>query len=236
MTSTCLSASSPFVPTAASAGARRSDWPRRLREALLDTFAPRGCVACDAEVLVTPARPFCASCAPAAEGDGVHAPYRYGGSVRDAIVRLKFVGRTDLGEPLGRTLGAWARRHRHIDAHAVVVPVASSAARIRERGYCHATLLARGVAQELALRLDPFGLVRVHQEGRQLGRTRDERRTSLRGAYASSGKMRGKSVVLVDDVRTTGATMDAAMAALREVGAARVLPLVVAFTQDDPMP
>lgn len=199
-------------------------------EALLDTFAPRGCLACDAELAAGARHRFCGACGTTLEAGEPWAPYRYGGAVQEAIVRLKYRDRTDLAGPLGQRMGAWAREREVVDEGALVVPVASSPERLRERGYCHATLLAQAVGAELALRVLPFGLARVHQGGTQKGRTRDERLRALAGAYRASAQVHGRHVVLVDDVVTTGATLHAATAALREAGAVHVQPLVLAWT------
>jgi ComF family protein len=197
---------------------------------MLDTFAPRGCLACDADLAPRVERRFCEGCAVSLEAGDPWAPYRYGGAMQAAIVRLKYRDRTDLAGPLGGLMASWARERRVVDEGAVVVPVASSPARLRERGYCHATLLAQAVGAELGLPVMPIGLVRVHQGGTQKGRTRDERLGSLAGAYRASAQVHARRVLLVDDVVTTGATLHASTAALREAGAARVQPLVLART------
>jgi predicted amidophosphoribosyltransferase len=211
---------------------------------MLDTFAPRGCLACDAELppvvvargpggapMQRPApRRFCLACGVSLERGEPWAPYRYGGAAQAAILRMKYRDRTDLAGPLGRLLGAWGRERAVVDAEAVVVPVASSPSRVKERGYCHATLLAQGVAAELHLPVFPFGLERVRQDGTQKGRGREERLASLEGAFVGSARVYGRPVLLVDDVVTTGATLHAAAAALRDAGATRVQPLVFAWT------
>jgi ComF family protein len=199
-------------------------------DAMLDTFAPRGCLACDADLAPRAQRRFCGACTISLEPGEPWAPYRYGGAMQEAVVRLKYRDRTDLAGPLGHLMASWARDRRVVDEGAVVVPVASSAERIRERGYCHATLLAQAVAAELGLRVMPFGLVRVHQHGTQKGRTREERLGALAGAYRASAQVHQRRVLLVDDVVTTGATLHAATSALREAGAARVQPIVLAWT------
>ena len=199
-------------------------------EAMLDTFAPRGCLSCDAELAPRAQRRFCGACTISLEPGEPWAPYRYGGAMQEAIVRLKYRDRTDLAAPLGRLMAQWARDRRVVDDGAAVVPVASSAERIRTRGYCHATLLAQAVAAELGLRVMPFGLARTHQGGTQQGRTREERLGALAGAYRASAQVYGRKVLLVDDVVTTGATLHAATCALREAGSVRVQPLVLAWT------
>ncbi len=229
-------------PPAAAPGSTRV--LARALEAMLDTFAPRGCLACDAElppVVLTRGpdgavsrsaapRRFCLACTLSLEAGDPWAPYLYGGAVQSAIVRLKYRDRTDLAGPLGRELAQWARARAVVCADAVVVPVASSTERVRERGYCHATLLAQAVAAELRLPVFPFGLERVRQGGTQQGRTREERLGALEGAFTASARVYGRPVLLVDDVVTTGATLHAAGAALKDAGATRVQPLVVAWT------
>ena len=223
----------PAHPTVRSPGPpsplRRSITVHAL-EAILDTFAPRGCLACDAEVPNAVLRAFCGSCTLALEPGEPWAPYRYGGAIQTAIVRLKYRDRTDLAGPLGRTMARWADERRLVDAGALVVPVASSPERVATRGYCHASLLARAVGGELGLRVEVGGLERIYQGKTQKEGTRDERLAALEGAYRGSPAVAGRNVLLVDDVVTTGATIHAARAALRAAGAKRVQPLVLAWT------
>ena len=117
----------------------------------------------------------------------------------------------------------------------VVVPVPLHPARLRERGYNQAEMIARPLTRRLKLRLGPYLLVRTRPRPDKLRLSRHERWTTVRGAYAMREGVRVDKlhVLLVDDVMATGATLDACARALRKAGAARVTALTVARTVPD---
>lgn len=154
------------------------------------------------------------------------ALFQYGGPVADAIHRFKYRGGSDLGTRLGSLMGEAALRWRgEIDA---VVPVPLHWRRRRWRGYDQAALLARPTAKALGVPSLLHGLRRVRHTSSQIDLPHAERRKNVAGAFAP-GRLRGaEKVLLVDDVRTTGATLEAASAALRVGGVRDVHPLVLA--------
>lgn len=175
---------------------------------------------------------FCKTCAgtvvarPAASGDA-WAPFDYGGALANAIHRFKYVPRADLARPLGDLLvrGVPDAVARPPD---LVVPVPLHPARLVERGFNQAALLARPVARRLGARLGPRLLERVRDTPRQAQLDRVRRATNLVGAFRVRGDVAGRHVLLVDDVRTTGATLTECARALRSAGAGRVTTLVLA--------
>lgn len=114
------------------------------------------------------------------------------------------------------------------DDEAVLVPVPTATSRVRQRGYDQAGLLSQELSRRTGLPSLPL-LARCGQD-RQVGSGRTERVRHLTGAFrVPAGKdVRGKHVILVDDVLTTGATLEAAAATLHKAGAARVDALVFA--------
>lgn len=202
---------------------------RALVDLALDLLAPTGCVACDERV--SPWAVFCSACAPsvvqAPDEDGEHlAAFVYGGAPATALARLKYAGRPDLAARLARGLVRVARGLAgRVD---VVVPVPIHPRRLAARGYNQAALLAGPVARCLRVSHEARGLVRVRDTPRQATLDRTERTSNVRHAFACRRDVRGLSVVLVDDVRTTGATLEACTVALREAGVRRVYTLVVA--------
>jgi ComF family protein len=197
-------------------------------------LAPAGCAACDAPV---PERAvFCPVCARAVvrvapRGAPAIAFAAYGGALAAAIRRFKFAGRPDLARPLGHLLRRAAR-----DAAASadrVVPVPLHARRLAERGYNQAALLARHAADELGVPLDARALVRLRDTPQQANLVREARLANVARAFRARppAALRGGRVLLVDDVATTGATLEACRDALLEAGAAEVTALVVARTE-----
>ncbi|MFT3766723.1 MAG: phosphoribosyltransferase family protein [Minicystis sp.] len=205
---------------------------------LADVLAPPACAACDARVRRRAV--FCAACVPAvlpaapepASGGAppVIAFALFGGAVAEALRRLKYAGRSDLAGPLGH-LARRAARAAHLDVD-VVIPVPLHPARLAERGYNQAALLATEVARELAVPTSALALARTRHTPQQARLDRAARLGNVTGAFRVRlpAQVRGRRVLLVDDVSTTGATLSACATALRDAGAAAVTALVVART------
>ena len=194
----------------------------------LDLVAPRRCAACD-EPLDPEARAFCEPCAilldPGERVGGGMSGYVYGGPIAEAVRRLKYGRRTELAPVLGAMLAARAiELSGEVDA---VVPVPLHRARLRRRGFNQAALLARPVARMLAVPLVTSALVRLRDTPPQAGLDAAGRLRNVRGAFVAISAPAAR-VLLVDDVRTTGATLAECAEALSIAGAERVLTLVLA--------
>lgn len=113
----------------------------------------------------------------------------------------------------------------------LVVPAPLHASRRRERGYDQAALLARAVSRELSLSCDANALKRTRRTKQQVSLGPEERRNNVVGAFTAVRPLRGETVLLVDDVYTTGATMDAAATALLEAGARTVIGVVFGYAE-----
>lgn len=195
---------------------------------LLDLVAPRRCAACD-EALDPEERAFCAGCGVLLDpgeriGSGMSA-YVYGGPMAEAVRRLKYGRRTELAPVLGAMLAARAiELAGEVDA---VVPVPLHASRLRRRGFNQAALLARPVARALGAPLVTSELRRLRDTPPQAGLDAGSRVRNVRGAFVAL-RAPGARVLLVDDVRTTGATLAECAEALTIAGAEHVLTLVLA--------
>ena len=161
--------------------------------------------------------------------DGLRAAFVYDALARALVLALKFQGTTALAEPMAALMANSARAHA-ITAD-VLVPVPLSGLRRRTRGYNQAEALARPLARELGLSLAGGALRRTRHTTPQARSTGAARRANVAGAFAASGEVGGRRVLLVDDVTTTGATLSACARALNEAGARSVWAL--AFARED---
>jgi ComF family protein len=152
----------------------------------------------------------------------------FGGALATALRRLKYQGRPDLAAPLGH-LARQAARRAGLTAD-LVVPVPLHPRRLVDRGYNQAALLAAQVAVELDAPLLARGLVRLRNTPQQAHLDRVARHANVREAFRARlpQAIRGRRIVLVDDVATTGATLAACGEALLAAGAASVTAIVVA--------
>src|SRR5580704_9027117 len=155
-----------------------------------------------------------------------YAAYR--GTLARAVVLLKFERIDPLAAYFGERLASLAQR---TDLAAdIIVPVPLHRVRERERGFNQAELIAREVAKRLELPFEPVLLMRTKARPDKHILSNDERWRIVRGAFATrpGSQVDNKRVLLVDDVMTTGATLDACAGALLEAGAKSVIGLTVA--------
>lgn len=208
-------------------------WPGEvLCGTCLDQFAvpvPR-CVRC--AIAVPPGQPTCGACLrdpPSLDECVAASDYDWPWSA--CIARFKFGGEAGWAAPLAAVLARHPRTPHLLDTADLVLPMPLSAERLRERGFNQSLELARRLAPG---RCDAHLLLRPVHTSPQAGLSRHDRLRNLRGVFAvapsSASAVRGRTVLLVDDVMTTGASLAAAAQVLRQVGAARVNALVLART------
>lgn len=163
---------------------------------------------------------------------------QYEGALMRLIHQFKYNAKKRLARPLGGLLFHAFAQFPELNATGLVVPVPLHRARARKRGFNQsALLLARWPAwfrryeiKGVAIAADDHILKRVKKTPAQIGLNRNERQSNLRGAFAAgpAKQIRGRRILLVDDVATTGATVDECARTLKRAGAAAVNVLTLA--------
>ncbi len=227
----------------------------RVVAELVALFAPPACAACRTP-LDDPREPVCPTCrrdlpwlrgalcprcglpapcapCPAARAafDRAWAPMAYAGPARALVTALKFGGALALANLMSAQMAAAAPADLLGDrpaGTAALVPVPAHPAHTRHRGFDQAEQLARALANRTGLPLNAC-LSRGGHDERQLGKTRSARLRHGARAIQATGPV-PPHPILVDDVHTTGATLDAAAQALRRAGASRVAAVTYART------
>ena len=220
-------------------------------QTLLDLLLPPRCVACERntgwlcpdclksiELIPRPVCPLCGQ-ATSSSGrclscrnrplqiDGIRAVGYLEGALQTAIHRFKYSNVRPLATPLGE-LATEYLEHNPLPVE-TIVPVPLHAARLCERGYNQAALLAKKVGSQTGLPVVDGRLLRVKSTVPQVGLNAQQRRNNVKGAFrCTDDGMRGHRVLLVDDVCTTGATLEACSLALRDAEVKHVWGLVLA--------
>jgi len=154
----------------------------------------------------------------------------YDGALLTAIHRFKYQGQTNIGRILGgmmadTAVSLWSPGH-----FTLIVPVPLHKRRLRERGFNQAVVLAREIARRLTLPLDVWSLRRAVETIPQVDLARQERIHNVRGAFVLRRPERivGQRILLIDDVCTTGSTLQECASLLRRGKAKAVTALTVA--------
>lgn len=225
---------------------RGTRFVRNLYRVLLDLVLPPRCVVCGrietwlcdpcAQQMPLADCPVCPRCGDTWEGHGVCARCRttplhltslrsvfvYEDAIRDAIHALKYRGGQQAARPLaGRMAEAWRARAMASD---LLVPVPLHIDREAQRGYNQSQLLARELASQVCLPLAETLLFRIRSTASQTRLRPRERWSNVKGAFACADTydLSGLRITLIDDVATTGATLDACAVALLAQGARTV--------------
>ena len=164
--------------------------------------------------------------------EAARAPYFYEDILMTAIHQFKYKGKKIFADPLGALLFRFATSWVQESRTLLTIPVPLHPKRLRERGFNQSLLLARYVAKQLETELDFLSLRRVRHTSPQTALGRKERRKNVRNAFqvVNPSAVKAREVLLVDDVATTGNTLNECAKALRRAGCKKVLCLTIART------
>jgi len=224
---------------------------RQIKTSVLDLLFPLHCIGCGSEgallcveccrTLPRIKQPFCQGCGtPLREGnlcpscishplsiDGIRSVFLFTGVVRQAVHEFKYRHIKAMAAPLGSLLADFLRTYPLPGD--ILVPVPLHPKRLRERGYNQAAMLAGELGRLSGLPLAENWLVRQRDTITQArAASAVERRSNVHNAFACRRELNGERILLIDDVCTTGATLDACAWALKSAGAVQVWGLTVA--------
>jgi ComF family protein len=223
----------------------------KFKGAVLDLLFPQKCIGCGKEgglicescqrSLPRIVPPVCPKCGKSQSSaivcsacivrktpiDGIRSPFKFDGLMREAVHQLKYKNLRTLSHSLGSLLASYYVNYPLPGE--VIVPVPLHPKRLKERGYNQSALLARELGKIINLPVDDRCLIRERFVIPQAKtKSAEERRRNVVGAFSClDSKLRNKQVLLVDDVSTSGATLEACTIALKSAGAMSVWALVL---------
>ena len=206
----------------------------------------RRCVKCGRPLVDTDPGEMCFGCSQRKAAGDLHAFDKgyactgYGACAQSVIFALKYGGRSDIGDTIGEILFDFMISEYEADELAamydVVTPVPVHSDKLKQRGFNHAELIGRSFAERAGLQFDPGMLVRTRGTVPMKGLGPEERRANIRGAFGIRNsrltKIEGSRVLLIDDIFTTGSTIDEIASLLKCHGAEGVDFLAFAAAGD----
>ncbi len=225
----------------------------KLKRIALDLLFPQWCIGCGREgdytcdscrrslsIIIPPVCPRCGR--PQSQGvlcpecvdvqtdlDGIRSPFLFDGLIRKAVHELKYRNLRALAPSLAQLLYDYIIENPVKGE--VLVPVPLHSKRLRERGYNQSALIARELGKISGLPVVDDCLIRINYTPPQArSASVTERRTNVSNAFAClDGRLSGKQVIVIDDVSTSGSTLDTCAGVLKAAGAASVWGLVMAL-------
>jgi len=151
-------------------------------------------------------------------------------TVQQLIHQIKYKGQQKLAIYLGKMMGFEVLGSGRFPGLDLVVPLPLFRSREKQRGYNQAALLGMGISEATGIPLDPKAIKRVRASATQTRKTRAERWQNMEGIFSVSPDLaENRHILLVDDVITTGATLDACASALQQVKGTRVSIITLGY-------
>ena len=222
----------------------------KLAQSVLDLVFPIHCAGCGreggvicrqcADEFERLTQPYCRVCAdPGVSGlcrwcresprgfDSLRSPFKFEGPVREAVHRLKYKGERASAGLLGGLMADYLERNP-LPADALV-PTPLHPRRLRSRGYNQSALLAHEIGKRLVLPVREDLLIRISNPRPQVEtQSQQERRENVTGNFTCAYDVTGLTILVIDDVSTTGSTLSECAFAMKAAGAIRVCALTLA--------
>ena len=148
--------------------------------------------------------------------------------VKHGIARFKYSAQFDQGRLLGRLMARKLFQRTATAMPTLLIPVPIGRKKLFTRGFNQTMELARALNRAMGIEIDARSAQLVRTPDEQIGQTAAQRRRNLRGAFRVDRDLKGRHVALLDDVMTTGATLEALARAARKAGAATIEAWAVA--------
>lgn len=229
---------------------------KQIKDDILHLLFPHVCEACGLELLGNE-RILCVSCWKDLPETKFHLqvnnpmeqkffgriPFEYGTAmyyfnkdsrIQEALHALKYRGNTEVGEELGRRFGREIESCTWVKDIDIILPVPLSEQKLKKRGYNQSECIAKGLASMLGKEIDAFSLVRKKNTETQTHKSRSERLQNMQNAFevANTEALSHKHILLIDDVITTGATMESCALTLLALPGVKVSVASLAYAID----
>ena len=157
----------------------------------------------------------------------------FGPEIRSIVHAFKYSGQSYLADFLAEEMAKKWVDYSELSEGNVLIPVPLHSKKYRKRGYNQSELLAKSLGEKLFISVDCNSLIRKKDTPSQTGFGRVERMENMKDAFdcIENQRVKGKTVILIDDVATTGATLEACAVALRKAGAKKVMAYTLAREQ-----
>jgi ComF family protein len=156
--------------------------------------------------------------------------YQSGGIAQKMMSELKYRGNSAMGVYMGKQLARKMKEYQLPYEHALVMPVPLNDKKLIKRGYNQSAIIAEAMAEDLQIKMANENILRIKNTETQTAKNREERLHNMMQAFElrNGNKIEGKQIILVDDVLTTGATIEACAKVLLKVPGVQVAVVTVA--------
>ena len=166
----------------------------------------------------------------------IMSPFEYTGSMRQAILDFKFKGNIAYAPLFAGMSEEYLNSYPIWDSFDYIIPVPLHISRLKERGYNQSELIASHISDFIGVPMRTDILQRIRATQKQSGLKRHDRILNVRDAFKCDTDLHGKSVIIFDDICTTGSTLQSCAAELKKSGAGAVCALTLAIYASEKIP